>query len=76
VIQLTRLNGAPFVVNAELIEQLEVTPDTVITLTSGTILVVQESLEKVVREVIEYHREIRTRWGDTPEQSGTRGSAA
>lgn len=57
MIHLTKLNGAPFIVNADLIEQLEVTPDTVIILTTGTILVVRESVEEVVGRAIEYRRQ-------------------
>jgi len=34
MIQLTRLNHVPLIVNSDLIEQVEVTPDTVITLTT------------------------------------------
>jgi len=46
------------VVNAELIETIEETPDTVITLTSGKKLIVEESMDDIVRKVMEYRRAI------------------
>ena len=60
MIWVTRLNRAPLVLNSDLIEHIEVTPDTVITLTTGQILRVRESAEDVVRRIIEYRRRI---WG-------------
>ena len=38
MIRLTRLNHAPIVVNSDLIEHIDSTPDTVITLTNGQVL--------------------------------------
>jgi flagellar protein FlbD len=60
MITVTRLNGKPVVVNAELIRFVEQTPDTLITLTSGDKLLVKETMEEVVRRAIEYARSIRT----------------
>lgn len=48
MISLTRLNGKPFFLNALLIETVEATPDTVITLTSNKKVMVQESVAEVV----------------------------
>ena len=48
MIPLTRLNHTRFYLNAALIEHIESTPDTVITLTSGQKFVVMESVEEVV----------------------------
>jgi len=59
MIQLTRLNGRPFVVNADLIRTVEQNPDTVLTLVSGEHLVVKESMDEVVRRTIEYGRHLR-----------------
>ena len=56
MVALSRLNGSPFVLNAEYIETIEETPDTVITLTSGKKLMVRDKLDDVVKRVIEYHR--------------------
>lgn len=63
MIQVTRLNGKPIIVNAELIRFIEQTPDTLITLTSGDKLLVRETMEEVVRRAIEYARSIRTNFG-------------
>ncbi|HZH72892.1 MAG TPA: flagellar FlbD family protein [Mariniphaga sp.] len=54
MIALRRINGHEFVLNADLIESLESTPDTVITLTSGKKLIVQNGLEEIVRKTIKY----------------------
>ena len=48
MIQLTRLNHVPLIVNADLIEHVEVTPDTVVALTTGQKFLVLESAEEVV----------------------------
>ena len=56
VIKLSRLNNTELVLNAELIEHLEATPDTVITLTNGHKLVVAESIDEVIERVINYRR--------------------
>jgi flagellar protein FlbD len=58
MIHLTRLNRLPLVLNADLIETIEVTPDTVISLTTGQKLVVREPAEEVVRRVVEFRRAI------------------
>jgi len=58
MIRLTKLNHAPMVLNADLIEHIDVTPDTVITLTNGQILRVRESADQVVDRIVEYRRRI------------------
>jgi len=58
MIRLTRINRAPLVLNADLIEHLEVTPDTVIAMTSGQKFMVMETSEEVIRKVIDYRRAI------------------
>ncbi|MDH7480146.1 MAG: flagellar FlbD family protein [Syntrophomonadaceae bacterium] len=60
MIKLSRLNNTVLVVNAELIEYLEATPDTVITLTTGHKLVVKEDIDQVIEKVINYRRRIKT----------------
>ncbi|KHF39772.1 flagellar FlbD family protein [Halalkalibacter okhensis] len=47
MIELIRLNGQPFLLNALLIEQIEAFPDTTITLLSGKKIVVQNSIEEI-----------------------------
>lgn len=60
MIKLTKFqtHDHDFVLNAELIESIEETPDTVITLTSGKKLIVCESMDEVVRRVMEYRRSL------------------
>lgn len=58
MINLTRMNGSTYTLNSDLIEMVEETPDTVITLTSGKKLVVRESREDIIRLVEEYKRHI------------------
>jgi flagellar protein FlbD len=59
MIKVSRLNGKEFVVSADLIQYLESTPDTVITLTTKEKVVVKEPVDEVIRRVVEYHRSIR-----------------
>lgn len=54
VIMLTRLSGSVFALNSDLIERVDATPDTVITLVDGAKYVVSESLEYVVAAVRAY----------------------
>ena len=56
MIRLTRLNRAVLVLNSDLIEHIDVTPDTVITLTSGQILRVRETSDEVVNRIVEFSR--------------------
>lgn len=58
MIWLTRLNRAPVVVNSDLIEHIDVTPDTVIAMTTGQVFRVQESAEAVIARVVEFRRKI------------------
>lgn len=59
MICLTRLNGQPFVINAEKIRYVEQTPDTLVCCDSGDRMMVKESLQEVVRRAIEYARTVR-----------------
>jgi flagellar protein FlbD len=58
MIALRRLNGQALMVNADLIESLEATPDTVVTLTSGNKLIVRDRLEEIQDKIIAYKRKI------------------
>ncbi len=58
MIQLTRLNHEPMVINCELIEHIESTPDTVVAMTTGRRYTVLESAEEVVRLTMDYRRRI------------------
>lgn len=58
MIELTRFNGTKFIVNAELIEMVESTPDTVISLSTGRKIIVKESRQEVKNLVLSYKRNI------------------
>jgi flagellar protein FlbD len=66
MIQLTRLNHVPLVLNSDLIEHMEVTPDTVVTLTTGQKFVVLESAEEVLDRIIRFRRSIVTGAAECP----------
>lgn len=57
MIDVTKLNGVEITVNADLIEIIEETPDTVITLTTGKKIIVKESRQNVKNLVKSYKRE-------------------
>jgi flagellar protein FlbD len=58
MIRLSRLNKEVFIVNCDLIEFIEETPDTVISMVSGRKVVVNESGSEIKKRVIEYKRQI------------------
>ncbi len=58
MIELTRLNGHPIIINAELIKSVEQNPDTVITLVTGDKMVVREPAPEVMHRVIAYRRKL------------------
>ena len=57
MIRVTRLNGSIFFVNAEMVEFVEATPDTVITLTDGTKLVVRDTTDIVIKQIMVYRQQ-------------------
>ena len=70
MILVTRLNGSIIYINAELVQQIEPTPDTVITLINNQKLVVKESADVVIHRIIEYRRQVM---GDLPIHSQKAG---
>ncbi len=58
MIRLTRLNRALMVLNSDLIEHIDVTPDTVITLTTGQILRVRETADEVIGRIVDFRRRV------------------
>ena len=64
MIKLTRFNSqtnkkGEFVLNAEIIETVEDTPDTVITLLNGKKLIVEEPMDEVVRRGMKYRKALK-----------------
>ena len=58
MIQLTRLNDQPLVVNSDLIKLVENAHDTVLTLITGEKIVVRERVEEVIDRVIQFRRSV------------------
>ncbi|MCK5120091.1 MAG: flagellar FlbD family protein [Candidatus Latescibacteria bacterium] len=58
MIRITRLNKTELIVNADLIEFIEATPDTIITLTTGQKLIASEPVEEIIERVIAFRRRI------------------
>ncbi|AXI09090.1 flagellar protein FlbD [Oceanobacillus sp. 143] len=58
MIQLFRLNGEAFILNAILIEQIQALPDTTITLLNGKKLVVKNTEKEVIQLVTAYYQTI------------------
>lgn len=61
MIKVTRLNGQELYVNAELVEFIEATPDTVLTLTTGAKLVLKDQVGDLVSRIIEYRKTVGTK---------------
>ena len=60
MIEVTKLNGSKVLINAELIESVEETPDTVISFVTGKKIIVKESRQEIKNLVILYKRDIMT----------------
>lgn len=56
MIRVTRLDGRALVINSDLIEFVEATPDTLISLTTGKKIIVREGEEQVIRKVAAFRR--------------------
>jgi flagellar protein FlbD len=54
MIELTRLNGTPIVLNSDLIKTAEASPDTMLTLINGEKLIVREDCAEVTERVLAY----------------------
>lgn len=65
MIKITALNGSEFYINSDLIEKMEVTPDTIVTLTTGKKFVVKESPEVIIEKIIEFRRRFMTALPET-----------
>lgn len=58
MISVTRLNGKMFVINSELIEFMESTPDTVITLITGKKIIVTETIDEIIEKTVKYRKKV------------------
>lgn len=59
MICLTRLNHSPIMLNSDLIEHIDITPDTVVTLTTGQILRVRETADEVLERIVKFRRRLQ-----------------
>lgn len=69
MIKLTRTSGKEFVLNVDLILEVQETPDTVITLTNGKKLLVKDSADDIIEKVIKYRQKIMGGISRTGERS-------
>ena len=58
MITLSRLNGTSFAVNCDLIERVDASPDTVLSLVDGTRYVVAEGLDDVIERIRRFRAEV------------------
>ena len=58
MIKLTRFDNTSFIINCELIETIDETPDTVISTTSGKKYLVKETIEEIMEKVVQYKSKI------------------
>jgi flagellar protein FlbD len=58
MINLTRLNHDAIVVNSDLIEHIDMTPDTVLSMNTGQRIMVLETASEVIERVVQFRRRI------------------
>lgn len=58
MIKVTRLDNRELVVNADHVEFVEATPETIISLTTGRKVIVRESVDEVIKRVVEYRHRV------------------
>ena len=58
MIIITRLNDKEQFVNSDLIETIELTPDTTITMTTGKKIIAKESVDDIIDRIVNYKRRI------------------
>lgn len=63
MVWLTRFDGTTFLLNSDLIEHVEATPDTVVTLTNGHHYVVRESIPDIEQMVVRFRHRVQLGWG-------------
>ena len=73
MIHVTRLNHSSVVLNSDLIEQIESTPDTVISLTNGERIMVLETPDEIVMKVVSFRQRIWPSGCEVPRERTTEG---
>jgi flagellar protein FlbD len=70
MIEITRLDGTHLLINSDLIELIEATPDTIITLTNQKKMVVRDTPDELLDRILAYKRHIGAIHGALPGQPG------
>jgi flagellar protein FlbD len=70
MIEVTRLNGNPMVLNSDLIKTAEASPDTMLTLINGEKLIVRETCAEVTESVLAYRARLLSRVAEQMKSSG------
>jgi flagellar protein FlbD len=68
MIKVTRFDQSELIINAELIEFVEQTPDTVLTMTTGRKVLVRETADEIVQRVIAYRQAAESKGVEHREQ--------
>jgi flagellar protein FlbD len=76
MIYLTRLNRVPLIVNSDLVEHIEVTPDTVVVLTSGEKYLVLEAPDEIIERIVNFRRAVWSGERLFKQQDAARGEMA
>jgi flagellar protein FlbD len=58
MISITRLNNQELTINCDLVEFMEATPDTTITMTTGRKIIAKESIDDIIAKIVSYKQEI------------------
>ena len=72
VIIVTRLNGPQFAINPDLLQRIDSTPDTILTLVDGTKYIVQESMPEIIDLITTYRATLVARAHDVQQSLGLR----
>ena len=70
VIVVTRLNGTQFAINPDLLQRIDTTPDTILTLVDGTKFIVKEPMEQVIDLITNYRATLVARAQDLQQRLG------
>ena len=71
MIEVTRLNGNPMLLNSDLIKTAEASPDTMLTLINGEKMIVRETCADVMERVLAYRARLMARVAQQLKASGS-----